>query len=202
MSDGFEATFAVGVDRATAWTRLVEAGPAKNGHVFVPGFEDTVTIAGCDTKERLAGTKDNAPCQGTHIVVTMEDDDAGTRVRVAQSRFGEWFDRMGEVLAIGWRHIVADLQTQLATGTHGQRHMRQWGNFGAVTRTVDGAVLVTDVAEDGLAARIGLEDGDLLVALAGAPVSNLDDLTTILRSHAAGYIPSLTAEWIRNGRRW
>ena len=45
---------------------------------------------------------------------------------------------------------------------------------------------------------LGLRDDDLLVVLAGAPVSTYDDLVTVLR--VLGTLPGeVRAEWVRDG---
>lgn len=43
-----------------------------------------------------------------------------------------------------------------------------------------GGLRLSGVRRDSLAQRLGLHDDDLLVVLAGAPVSNHDDLVTVL----------------------
>jgi hypothetical protein len=194
--DGFEATFRLRIDPAHAWRRLTDnpsnAGP---GHVWLPGFDSLVTIITADAPKRFRATKDDEPCAGTDIVVTLEDDDTGTRVHVVQSGFGDWLPARYDFMAIGWRFIVADLQAYLATGVHARRHLRRWGDLGAECTADDGGIRVGTVRESGLAGAIGLAEGDLLVSLAGAPVASLDDLVTVLR--VTGAAPE--AEWIREG---
>jgi len=102
------------------------------------------------------------------------------------------------MMAIGWRHIVADLQAYLATGVHARRHLRPWGDLGADATVIDGGIRVEHVHPDGLAHRLGIIDGDLLVTLAGAPVASLDDLVTVLRVLLATTAQP-TAETIRSG---
>ena len=62
---------------------------------------------------------------------------------------------------------------------------------------IDGGIRVDRVREGGLASLLGLDDGDLLVTLAGAPVASLDDLVTVLRLVDMAGMPA--AEWIRSG---
>jgi len=195
--DGFEATFHLRVERDAVWKQLTQCGPeVDDGHVWLAGFDSLATIVEAEEPHRLRATKDEEPCAGTDIVITLENEDAGTRVHVVQSRFGDWLAAGYEAMSIGWRHIVADLYTYLATGVHVQRHLRPWGDFGASATGEDGGVRIERVRPGGLADELGIVDGDLLVALAGAPVSNLDDLVTILRVLGAAR-PS--AEWIRGG---
>jgi hypothetical protein len=197
--DGFEAIFRVRIDRRTAWRRLTEGAASldEGEHMWLPGFDSQVTVVDTDPEARLQTRKDDEPCAGTDIVVTLEDDEIGVRIRVVQSRFGAWLpDRYG-MMSVGWRYIVADLQTYLATGVHARRHLRAWGDLGADAVTVDGALRVERINDGGLANRLGLVDGDLLVSLGGAPLASLDDLVTVLRTLDTTTTP--TGEWIRSG---
>ena len=200
MTDGFEATFRVRMTPEEAWARLT-AGRDEgrlDDHLWLPGFDARATVVEADPPHRLQATKDDEPCAGTDIAVTLEEDGTGTRIRIVQSRFGAWLDARYEMMSIGWKYIVADLQAVLATGVHARRHFLPWGDLGAAVSARDGGVHVGRVREGALAARLGMADGDLLVALAGAPVASCDDLVTVLRVLASGERP-VTAEWIREG---
>jgi hypothetical protein len=198
--DRFESTFRVQIDRTTAWHRLTEqtADEPDGRHVWLPGFDGRATVVEEEPERRLATTKDGEPCAGTDIVVTLDDDDTGTRIHVVQSRFGDWLGEHHDMMAVGWRFIVADLQLYLATGVHARRHLRTWGDLGADAHGTDGGVRVTAVRPDGPADRWGLADGDLLVDLAGAPIASLDDLVTVLRVIETSGQP-VGAAWIRDG---
>jgi hypothetical protein len=194
--DAFEATFRLRIDPEHAWRRLTDnPSNAGAGRVWLAGFDSLVTIITADAPKRFRATKDEEPCAGTDIVVTLDDDDTGTRVHVVQSGFGDWLPAHYDFMAIGWRFIVADLQAYLATGVHARRHLRRWGDLGADCTAVDGGVRIGAVRDGGLAGAIGLVEGDLLVTLGGAPVASLDDLVTVLRVTGA----SSEAEWIREG---
>ena len=199
-TDRFEATFVLGILRPEAWRRLTEH-PVDDGdvaHYWLPGFDATARVTAEAPEERLEAVKVDQPCAGTIIVVTLESASEGTRITVVQSGFADMATVLGDLLAVGWRHIVADLETYLATGAHAGRHLRPWGDLGAETATRHGGIAIGEVRPDSLADRVGLHSGDLLVALAGAPVANQDDLTTILRVLATTPGP-VTAEWIRDG---
>jgi hypothetical protein len=197
--DGFEATFRLRIDREAAWRRLTENATSSDEgeHVWLPGFDSQATIVAADPPGRLHASKDDEPCAGTDIVVTLEDDAIGVRIHVVQSRFGAWLPEHYEMMSVGWRYIVADLQTYLATGVHARRHLRPWGDLGADATAIDGGVRVDRIREGGLASQLGLDDGDLLVTLAGAPIASLDDLVTVLRTLDAA--TTSATEWIRSG---
>ena len=201
IRDHFEATFVIGIDRGTAWKRLTEhpvEASAGERRYWLPGFDSAATVIEQDEATRLQLTKDDEPCAGTEIVVTLSDSDSGTSITVVQSRFGDWMPERYDMMAIGWRHIVADLQTFLCTGAHPGRHLRPWGDLGADVTPGAGGLEVRQVRPDTLAGRLGLHDDDLLVVLAGAPVSSHADLVTVLRVLMDRPGP-VAAEWVRNG---
>lgn len=200
-TDGFDATFRIQVDRATAWDRLTggRAEPSPADQLWLPGFDSGATVEEVEPGRRLRARKDDEPCAGTDVVVTLEDADTGTTIRVVQSGFGDWLAARYDVMAIGWRHIVADLQLFLTTSVHARRHARPWGDLGAPAVPGDGGLRVGPVAAGGLAHRLGLAEGDLLVTLCDTPMVTLDELMAALRIlHATGAPPS--AEWVRDGR--
>lgn len=199
--DRFKATFTLNMDRDSAWKRLVEHpldhsdGKAR---YWLPGFDCAATVTSEEPTRSLRLTKDDEPCVGTNIVVTLDDAETGTRVTIVQSGFGDWMPPHYDMMAIGWRHIVSDLETYLATGVHAGRHLRPWGDLGADVEPAAGGLRISGVRDETLANRLGLVDGDLLLALAGAPVSNCDDLVTALRV-LDGRTGEIEAEWVRNG---
>jgi uncharacterized protein YndB with AHSA1/START domain len=200
-TDRFEATFRLRIDRATAWQRLTsrplnQDEHADNDRLWLPGFDSAATVIDAEAPNRLQATKDDQPCAGTDIAVTLTDEDTGTRIHVVQSRFGDQLPAPRDLMSIGWRYIVADLHTFLATGAHARRHLRPWGDLGATTTALDGGLLVEGIRAGGLADRLGLASGDLLTALAGAPVTGPADLDTILRVIDPGSTPP--AEWVRD----
>ncbi len=199
--ESFQATFRLRIDRPTAWQRLTanRLDPADGrDRLWLPGFDSTATVVDADPPTQLHATKDDEPCAGTDVIVTLTDDATGTRIRVVQSRFGDRLPAPRDLMDIGWRLIAADLHTYLATGVHPGRHLRPWGDLGATTTVLDGGLGLTDVRPGGLADRIGLVDGDLLVGLCGAPITSHTDLHSALRAIDASSQP--TAEWIRDGQ--
>lgn len=196
-TDGFEATFRLHIDRHQAWQRLVggaDVGPGEQ--LWLPGFDSRATVVAADAPARLEATKDDEPCAGTDVVVVLEDEGTGTTVRVVQSGFTQVLGSR-EIMAVGWRFIVADLELWLATGVHARRHLRLWGDLGSLPAGADGAVALGAVRPGSLADRLGMAEGDLLVDLAGAPVASVDDLVTILR--VADLDGKIEAAWIRDG---
>lgn len=199
-SDRFEATFVVYIDAHTAWTRLTEQ-PVESAdgsrRLWLPGFDSSATITAYEDGSTLHATKDDEPCAGTNIVVTLADHEHGTQITVVQSGFGDWMPPLYDVMAVGWRHIVADLTTYLHTGVHARRHLRSWGDLGADVTVDAGGLRIHNIRPDTLADRLTLHDNDLLVGLAGAPVSSHDDLATVLRT-LVNPTSDITAELVRD----
>lgn len=200
-TDRFEATFVLQVDRDTAWKRLTEH-PLESGDTsdafWLPGFDTRASVTDRSDGEALTVVKDDEPCAGTTIMVTLSDAETGTQITVTQSGFGDWLPASYAFMAVGWRHIVADLQAYLATGVHARRHLRGWGDLGAGVTAAPGGLQIERVRPDSLADRLGLRQGDVLVVLANAPVSTHDDLVTVLRVLLEVSEP-ISAEWIRDG---
>lgn len=90
------------------------------------------------------------------------------------------------------------------------RVRRGWLGIGARTRSLDrrlalahglgaSAVEVQSVEAGGPAARAGLREADLVIALAGAPVTGIDDLHRLMRDWPVGRAAELAV--LRRGRR-
>jgi len=189
--DGFEATFELAVDRATAWRHLTE----RPG--WLPGFDSAVTVVDEVEGAALTATKDSEPCAGTTIHLTLEDAGTGTRITVVQSGFGD-LGPLRDVMAVGWDHIVADLELALATGLHAGRHLGlEWPDFGAEVVACDGGLRLGAIRPETLADRLGLREGDLLLVLAGAPMTAQHDLQTALR--VLDGRRDVGATWVRDG---
>jgi hypothetical protein len=189
--DGFEATFVVSTPRAEAWKLLRNATPvtdhlpaAREGQWWVPGVEGAADELDVIEEERLHVRKATFPCQGTEIVVTMEDADTGTRITVAQYGFDD-FGRMRAVFELGWWAIRADLYVYFELGVSPGRHLSPWGGIGCESTETSGGLVVNAVQSDSCAERIGLVTGDLLLNVNGSPVLTTRDLTVLLRGPLA-----------------
>ena len=168
MEDGFETTF------------VVSAAPSSSGSAFrvarrddlwrLPAFEGLGEELHVEPGQQLHVRKVTEPCAGTEIVITLEHEGSGTKVTVVQSGFGAMWTFAADALEVGWHHILADLALYLERGVHGARHMRRWGKFGCVFRDTDFGLEVVSTMGDSLAQRVGLAPGDIVIAVAGAPV--------------------------------
>jgi hypothetical protein len=208
----FDSRFRVAASVDRVWERLTTfAGTPYEGdpgdpadlatdQMWLPGFDASATVVTADEPSRLVARKDHDPCGGTRIEFGLAPagDGSATVVDLSQTEFGDWLDAMYEIIGVGWRHIVADIEAYLEFGVHPSRHLRPWGDLGADISPAPGGVLVGAVRPDGLAAELELVDGDVLVVLGGAPISSIDDLITVLRVLIRAE-HSVDAEWIRDG---
>jgi len=191
--DGFEATFVVRVPRAEAWARLDEATPAAEGldppapgQRWLPGFEGAGEDIEVVPGERLRARKATWPCEGTEVVVVLEDHDAGTRITVVQTGFGDGFAERRRWLGTGWWPIVADLAVYLERGVSLGRHLTPWASLGCPVTETPGGLTVGAPAPGSFAEQAGLREGDLVVRLAGSPVVGIPELAVLLRSLRPG----------------
>lgn len=186
--DGFEASFVVSTPRAEAWSRLQAAEPAfdglprpREGQWWIPAIEAPADELDARPEEMLHVRKATEPCKGSEIVITLEDADSGTRIRIVQTGFGPGFDERRAWLATGWYPILADLVVFFERGVALGRHAAPWASLGCEVEETDAGLVVGAVEPDRLAAQAGVERGDLIVQLAGAPVLTIRDLAVLAR---------------------
>jgi len=187
--DGFEATFVVSTPRTAAWKLLEEAAPASEqlpaprpGQWWIPGVEGAADELEVVPEELLRVRKATFPCDGTEIVVTMEDAETGTRITFAQFGFGPSFEERRPWLESGWWAIRADLAVFFERGVACGRHLRPWSSLGCGVIETPGGLVVADVQPGGFADQAGLQRDDLVLTLAGSPVLTVRDLAVLLRA--------------------
>jgi PDZ domain/Activator of Hsp90 ATPase homolog 1-like protein len=192
MNDRFEATFVVHASTEQVWERL----STRKGDLWrLPSFDGLGEEILVEPGQQLHVRKVTEPCAGTEIVITLEHEGSGTKVTVVQSGFGAMWTFAADALEVGWRHILADLALYLERGVHGSRHMRRWGNFGCVFKDTDFGLEVVSTMGDSLAQRVGLAPGDVVVAVAGAPVVIRAELESLMRVLPSG--ETVEVEWVR-----
>ena len=186
--DGFEATFVVSIPRADAWRRLEEAAPAVEGigeaggdQWWIPGVESPADPLEVRPGEELRARKAEEPCKGTEIVVTLEDEGTGTRITIVQTGFGPGFSAQRPWLASGWAAILADVVAYFERGVSLGRHVTWWSSIGCDVAETDEGLVVARVRDGGFGGEAGLESGDLILQLAGAPVIDVRDLSVLVR---------------------
>ena len=189
---------------ATRTCRL-PAFPSFDGR---PGCR--VTVLASEPQQRLHVRKDDEPCVGTEIQISVGPATAGgwpTRVSLKQWGFSDALLAAGDVIDAHWRQIVADFQLYLTheisvPGT-------VFGDFGATLHQTSLGVELGTVFDGGLAFRCGMTEGDLLVGVGPIRVQSIEQLWTILAllGRADAAIPMDAAApatwevtWIRAGQ--
>jgi S1-C subfamily serine protease len=114
---------------------------------------------------------------------------------VVQSGFPAWVKQALEDFTLGWEEIVADLAVYLKHGVRAGRHMASWASSGLVTKTVQGGLKVVAVAPGSFGERAGMQRGDLLITLGGAPMLNRLQHSTMMRACREG--DEVEAVWAR-----
>jgi hypothetical protein len=185
----YERTFEVRVDPAAAWAAFTEQ---PDGHWWLPGFESAGTPVDVEPGQRLHVVKDQEPCRGTEIVVTVESIESGSRITVVQTGFPAHFESILEVLWLGGDRIVADLAAAMELGVGGLRHLVAFADAGASFETTAAGQVVRSVSDGGLADRAGLRPGDLLVAVGAAPIVTLAEQQAAFGALPAGTAVDLT----------
>ena len=191
--DGFEVTFTVATPRQEAWDRLQGAVPASDripaprpGQWWLPGIEGAADELEAVPGERLRVRKATFPCEGTEIVVTMEDADTGTRITIVQTGFGAGFEQQRPWLEAGWQAIKADLYVFFDRGIALGRHLRPWASLGCAVTEGPAGLTVAAVEPGRLAAQAGMQPGDLVVTIDGSPVLTVDELAVVVRMRRSG----------------
>jgi uncharacterized protein YndB with AHSA1/START domain len=137
----------------------------------------------------------------TETTVTFEAlDDGSTRIRHTLGGYGEgpmWENAL-QSSAYGIDEMMGDLALYLRTGAGFPRHIRfRCFDLLKGTRQVPGGLEVFEAPPGTLPAEVGMQPGDLVVALAGAGVYGFRDVLFATRSHAPG--DEIEVSWVRDG---
>jgi uncharacterized protein YndB with AHSA1/START domain len=200
MTDqNYQRTFVLSVDKERAWhcfvdpaersAWLAEPDDGSQDHYTTaggtPGF--TVVIDEAVPLERLRWSEKHTQPEGTiEICVVFEDEANGTRITITQARFGTIEDTHWEASHRGWNEAIADLAFYLRTGIRAKRHFNWRGATGIMCHEVLAGVEVADVFPGGFGEQAGLQVGDLLLDMAGAPIFTMSEVWTIVREHGPG----------------
>lgn len=218
MSATFERTFTVAVPVERAWKAFVDPrdreawmsppgrDPIEHPDAQYPadGFPKVEFKLGeVDEHRRLAWSQFHTMPSGSQAwvdtTVTFASVDAGTRITITRSGFGEdleW-DLFAQSTGQGWADSLIDLVAYLEAGVNVSRHFSGRSSVGAVMRETPAGVRIQRVIDGGFAAEAGLREGDLLVSLGGAGVYRRSDVWFLQREHAPG--TELEVSYVREG---
>jgi uncharacterized protein YndB with AHSA1/START domain len=196
-------TFVVGVPVARAWDAFAdgeqrsqwealrfEIDPRPGGllHWELPGLECDGRVEEVDEHRLLRHVELTGPHASSEVTVTFESVDAGTRITITHAGFGDsqtWRGALGG-LSIGWSQAVADLVLYLQTGLAARRFTVVLGDPGARLADTPAGVEVREVAAGGCAEQAGMQAGDVVLTVCGAPVFTSRELWVMLRSRGPG----------------
>jgi hypothetical protein len=208
--DAFKATFTIEIAPGKAWPLIARrvddkkqsaVESAAGTQVFLPGWEMTGEVLETAPGKSIKLRKDSMPCKDTVILIELEAEGSGTRVRVVQSGFGiDTLKALNTPLGIGAFWIFSDFAFYLETGVMAHRHMSSWSvSFGARVEETPAGLRMLAVPPNTFAARAGMEAGDRLITLAGASVLTERDLVIALRTQQGQERVQLY--WARGGEK-
>lgn len=219
MSGTYERTFSVSVSVDRAWRACTDpdelaawffaptggdGGDGGEARFDLFGTEVTWTILELDPPHRLRYRQEAGPVPPLpgpiETCMTFEAEGTGTRISITHSGFGDgddWATAL-ESISRGADESLADLILYLETGVGFPRHPMERSYHGIKAREVPAGLVVHAVDAGTFGARLGLERGDLLVEVGGAPVFGYRELWTVARATPAGH--AATASWIRDGQ--
>jgi len=199
IEDRFEAEFIVEQPLEQVWEKLQEQNDTEAAWLSAfprfPGFATTGEVIAVDAPYSVRVHKSSEPCKGSDIAVSLESVDNGTRVLVVQSGFPVWVKDALESFEIGGNQIIADLVLFLERGVEVSRHSMPWAFAGITTREVGTGLEVATVMPGCFGERAGLQSGDLLMTLNGAPLFTQLCLQAMLRVFKGG--DEIEATWVR-----
>lgn len=130
-----------------------------------------------DSNQQLAWTETEGEYTW-EMSVTFTEVETKTRITIVRSGFGDddWSERgLGRLL--GWEDVLADLEVFFRTGERLNRlYARRWGRLGLHVVEGDGGLRVMSAAPGSPSGNAGLEVGDVIVRIAGAPTVHMSDL--------------------------
>ncbi len=148
-----------------------------------------------EVPRRVRVHKDSEPCKDSEITLTLAPVNGSTRVVVVQSNLPDWVKSSVETFVIGGDQITADLILYLERGVQASRHSMPWAFAGVIAREVGTGLEVSAAIPGCFAERVGLQAGDLLITLGGAPLFTQLCLQTALRLLKAG--DEIECSWVR-----
>lgn len=216
MSGTYERTFSVSVSVDRAWRACTDpdelaqwfftpTGNHENEARFdLFGTEVAWTILELDPPHRLRYSQNGGQVPRLpgpiETCMTFEADGAGTRISITHSGFGvgdDWATAL-ESISQGADESVADLILYLETGVGFARHPMERSYHGIQAREVPAGLVVHAVDPGTFGAALGLEPGDLLVEVGGAPVFGYRELSTVARMTPVH--SEVSVSWIRGGQ--
>lgn len=136
----------------------------------------------------------------TEISITFIEKPEGMNLAIKHAGFDDDPLWMGayDTHVLGWANHIANLHLYLETGLAMARTISWKSDFGAAFAAVPSAPMILAAAPHSCAEQAGLRRGDLLIAMAGAPVFTLSDVWLIVREHDSG--TEIEVTYVRDGQ--
>jgi uncharacterized protein YndB with AHSA1/START domain len=177
------------------------------------GYTSAGAILGHTPYERLAfswmGSGDPAPTQVDVLLHAADEENTQVSVRHSDLGKGKEWESFRKEIAKGWERGLENLQSILETGEDLRLTRRPILGIavGAYSPEIAGrlgipgvqGVRVEGVSEQGGARQAGLRADDVIVELAGAPVTGWASLSSAMEQHEAG--ETVAVVFMRDGNR-
>ena len=122
----------------------------------------------------------------SEMTVVFNETETGTRISITSEGF-KIPDFLHESRMRGWTEMLWDLELYFRTGTMLDRlHKRRWGRLGMSVSGAGYGLCVVGVGDDTPAKAAGLQEGDVVIRIADAPVFELSDLWLLESALNAG----------------
>jgi len=215
MSTKYERTFTVAVPVERAWraftdpaelaawftprTDAVEARPGTEPVDFtLQGTTFQIEVLEVEPQKLLRYKQGPGVTPGaTDVTVAFEAIDRGTRITITQVGFGEgddWLEAF-QGIQMGLAESIFDLILYLEHGLSHPRHHPSRSVLGVGVHDVGAGLRVYYVGPKTFAEAAGLQPGDILLELNGAPVFSRPEIAVITREHRPG--EEVEATWAR-----
>lgn len=217
MSAKYEKTFTVAVSVERAWQAFVDP---KEREVWMippggdptqrkdpPGEDedvpypvDQVKMGKVEDKKLLQWSElRTGAADWIETTVVFEEKESGTTITITRSGFGDSEEMavLIEATGFGWDEAIKDLILYLESGIKAWRHFTFRGSVAASLRETAPGVEIRELTPGGYAAQAGLQPGDLLLRLNGAPVTRMSDVWFLQREHDPG--TEIAVEYVRAG---
>jgi len=197
--DRYEATFVTERTPEEVWASLGVEGNGQPAWLTawprMPGFETTGEVIASETGRHLRVHKHSEPCKDSEIGITLRAVDGGTHILVEQSNLPEWVASAVDVFVRGGDQITADFVLYIERGVQISRHSLPWAFSGILAEDAPLGLAVTGIVPGCFGERAGLEKGDILLTLGGAPLFTRNCLETAMRLLSSG--TEIECSWVR-----
>lgn len=201
----WERSFEFSVPLSRVWEAFHELGEPAVWNVWDADLHDNAYGGGLQIEVNEVEREGHITWQETfgddriEMTATFTETETSTRITLTRAGFGEgdgWI-AMNEGRFLGWAQAMNDFGLYLETGVVMGRMHEMRSGIGMFVTDASGSLRVLGVAPGGFAATAGLEAGDIVIRMAGAPVFGQSDLWHLQRLLAPG--TEVSVDYYRDG---